>query len=68
MLASIVAQLSLMSKVFPALLQSTIDMLSFWRDSKLAKQQGGTLLHPYNLGFKRNFQVTASLCLTLPQI
>ena len=38
-------------------------MFNFWRDSKLAKQQGNTLLHPYNLGFKRNFQVSACLCL-----
>ena len=41
-------------------MQSTIDMLNFWQDSKLAKEQGSTLDHPYNLGFKRNFQVTAS--------
>ncbi|KAL0050134.1 hypothetical protein WJX82_004923 [Trebouxia sp. C0006] len=36
--------------------QSTIDMLNFWRDSKEAKAQGTTLIHPYNLGLKRNFQ------------
>lgn len=38
-------------------LQSTIDMLNFWRDSKEAREQGTTLIHPYNLGLKRNFQV-----------
>lgn len=38
--------------------QSTIDMLNFWRDSKLAKEKGNTLVHPYNLGPLRNFQVT----------
>lgn len=38
-------------------MQSTIDMLNFWRDSKEAKAQGTTLIHPYNLGLKRNFQV-----------
>ena len=38
-------------------MQSTIDMLNFWRDSKEAKAQGTKLIHPYNLGLKRNFQV-----------
>ena len=33
-------------------------MLNFWRDSKLAKEQGDTLVHPYDLGPMRNFQVT----------
>lgn len=36
--------------------QSTIDMLNFWRDKKEAKRAGKTLRHPYNLGFKRNFE------------
>lgn len=36
--------------------QSTIDLLNFWQDSKVAKKQGTTLVHPYNLGLKRNFQ------------
>lgn len=38
--------------------QSTIDMLNFWRDSKLAKEKGDVLVHPYDLGPLRNFQVT----------
>ena len=40
-------------------MQSTIDMLDFWKDSKLAKAKGSSLVHPYNLGPKRNFQVNA---------
>jgi len=43
-------------------MQSTIDMLNFWRDSKEAKAQGTTLIHPYNLGLKRNFQVISHEC------
>ena len=38
-------------------LQSTIDMLNFWRDNKVAKGKGSPMVHPYNLGVKRNFQV-----------
>ena len=43
-------------------MQSTIDMLNFWRDSKLVKEGGSSLVHPYNLGPKRNFQVSATAC------
>ena len=40
-------------------------MLNFWRDSKLAKAEGNTLVHPYNLGPVRNFQV-AVVCIDSP--
>ena len=46
-------------------MQSTIDMLNFWRDSKEAKAQGTPLIHPYNLGLKRNFQVIGRECTSL---
>ncbi len=47
-------------------MQSTIDMLNFWQDSKEAKEKGTTLIHPYNLGLKRNFQViTAQIACTV---
>ena len=46
-------------------MQSTIDMLNFWRDKKEAKRIGKTLRHPYNLGFKRNFEVLKLACTLL---
>ena len=39
-------------------MQSTIDMLNFWQDSKESAKHAVKLENPYDLGAKRNFQVT----------
>lgn len=38
-------------------MQSTIDMLNFWQDSKECAKQNIKLDNPYDLGAVQNFQV-----------